>query len=693
MTAVLSPTDHFRRDKVNSMDDKQLDYASSSVDWREKYNEVADMLAETRVELDEFHAASKELEAELENELQRTEKAHQDLKIKVAKAENERDDWKSKFMTLQTNFNTTTTSLQRELDKLRQEHQHLKIQLRELEMGNDDLERNERAVTSSLADVEAKYSKALEEKILLEHELLDKANVEEELQRLKDELRDANVEVAILKDQLEVASVPVVTPPTEIVPTIPSSASASSLPSKPLSSASDEDNLFNTPPPADLQLSELSSSGDNLPAAETPRAKVTQRPAQSVLLQRAGFPSSKSEFSPSSGIARSSTLPVFGSPSASPRTPTTRRLSPVRVASYASTNSTTSATSTATSRSKTMQMASAIRAKMENSLQKSFTRVPRLRKPSVMGRSNVFAVPSLDGRSSGKSSKSNSIDENGVSTSTVHRSIDSRRSNDSGSEKGKSKDSTGWVLIMEDSPSPPKDRSRDRRRTSSPSGRAYRPEASTSNNPSPTLMNRGNPLTVSTMNTGIKRPQSRLSGASLSTATSTSSIPTPTSRPSTPTFLPVPTGSLYSQSTTPGLAGLKRSTGPGVNGPYSKRSSLGSTATPPEITPRERPLTMPVPPRSNSGTPSSMASSRSDRSDPGKALPRLPSLHANVTMRQSTRLPMTSSGNILAQSRIGRPSGGGGIGGRRSAGDSDGLLDLKKDTRPRAGSATALYGK
>ncbi|KAG5221430.1 NADH:ubiquinone oxidoreductase [Salix suchowensis] len=518
------------------------------------------MLAETRVELDEFHAASKELEAELENELQRTEKAHQDLKIKVAKAENERDDWKSKFMTLQTNFNTTTTSLQRELDKLRQEHQHLKVQLRELEMGNDDLERNERAVTSSLADVEAKYSKALEEKILLEHELLDKANVEEELQRLKDELRDANVEVAILKDQLEVASVPVVTPPTEVVPTIPSSASASSLLSKPLSSPSDDDNLFNTPPPADLHLSELSSSGDNLPTAETPRAKVTQRPAQSVLLQRAGFPPSKSEFSPSSGIARSSTLPVFGSPSGSPRTPSTRRLSPVRVASYTSTNSTTSATSTATSRSKTMQMASAIRAKMENSLQKSFTRVPRLRKPSVMGRSNVFAVPSLDGRSSGKSSKSNSIDENGI-LHQLYTEVSTRGVRTTAvARKGRTR-FHWWVLIMEDSPSPPKDRSRDRRRTSSPSGRAYRPEASSSNNPSPTLMNRGNPLTVSTMNTGIKRPQSRLSGASLSTATSTSSIPTPTSRPSTPTFLPVPIGSLYSQSTTPGLAGLKRSTG------------------------------------------------------------------------------------------------------------------------------------
>lgn len=92
-------------------------------------------------------------------------------------------------MSLQTSHNTTTTSLQRELDTVRQECQKLKVQLRDLEMGNDDLERNERAVSSSLADAEAKYSRALEEKILLEHELLDKAHLDEECQRLKDELR------------------------------------------------------------------------------------------------------------------------------------------------------------------------------------------------------------------------------------------------------------------------------------------------------------------------------------------------------------------------------------------------------------------------------------------------------------------------------------------------------------------------
>ncbi|KAG1844147.1 hypothetical protein F4604DRAFT_1980497 [Suillus subluteus] len=64
----------------------------------------------------------------------RTEKAQQDLKVKVAKTE--LDEWK-------TTYNTTTTSLQRELDTLKQESQKLKVGLHGLELGNDDLERNE----------------------------------------------------------------------------------------------------------------------------------------------------------------------------------------------------------------------------------------------------------------------------------------------------------------------------------------------------------------------------------------------------------------------------------------------------------------------------------------------------------------------------------------------------------------------
>jgi hypothetical protein len=52
------------------------------------------MLSETKNELDDFHQSSKELEEELERELLRTEKAQQELRVKVERAENERDSWK-----------------------------------------------------------------------------------------------------------------------------------------------------------------------------------------------------------------------------------------------------------------------------------------------------------------------------------------------------------------------------------------------------------------------------------------------------------------------------------------------------------------------------------------------------------------------------------------------------------------------
>ena len=52
------------------------------------------MLSETRAELDEFQQSSKELEEELEAELERTEKAQKDLVVKASKAESERDEWK-----------------------------------------------------------------------------------------------------------------------------------------------------------------------------------------------------------------------------------------------------------------------------------------------------------------------------------------------------------------------------------------------------------------------------------------------------------------------------------------------------------------------------------------------------------------------------------------------------------------------
>jgi hypothetical protein len=48
---------------------------------------------------------------------------------------------------------------------------------------------NNRNALSSILDLESKHNRLLEEKILLEEDLLGRARLEEELQRLRDELR------------------------------------------------------------------------------------------------------------------------------------------------------------------------------------------------------------------------------------------------------------------------------------------------------------------------------------------------------------------------------------------------------------------------------------------------------------------------------------------------------------------------
>jgi hypothetical protein len=53
-----------------------------------------DILAHTREELEDFQATSRELEAEMEADLDRSAKLEKELREKLAKAETERDEWK-----------------------------------------------------------------------------------------------------------------------------------------------------------------------------------------------------------------------------------------------------------------------------------------------------------------------------------------------------------------------------------------------------------------------------------------------------------------------------------------------------------------------------------------------------------------------------------------------------------------------
>ena len=66
----------------------------SNEDWKTKYEEVCETLADTEADLAEFQVSSKELEEEMGLELERAEKAKEEMRNKLSKAETERDDWK-----------------------------------------------------------------------------------------------------------------------------------------------------------------------------------------------------------------------------------------------------------------------------------------------------------------------------------------------------------------------------------------------------------------------------------------------------------------------------------------------------------------------------------------------------------------------------------------------------------------------
>lgn len=339
-------------------------------------------------------------------------------------------------------------------------------------------------------------------------------------------------------------------------------------------------------------------------------------------------------------------------------------------------------------------MVSEMRARVKNLEQKIHTRVPRLRMGSSAGRQGTNALALSTVMSASPAAPASSGPKPAVFRPTAldikpNKPTPKRYSADIDAQKGEATtpdpNASGWVLIMDDTPSPIKNPEKERRRVSSPSGpSAYHtglPKAS-----SPTFA-KPNPLVQST----TRRPQSRLSGASMSTTATVSSIPTPSSRPTTPTFLPLPVSSLYSNSHTPGHALLKRSVPPGIASyAQPKRSSLGSgTAGSPtpssdsEAMAREQ---------------SSPYNSKADHPAETDLALQPAQLPLNVTTRGSSRIPSSVNSSVLSQSRIGRPLGV--VNGRKNFGlhppgeDNGAHLSPSgnKKNRGRSGSSTIGLG-
>ncbi|KAI8346432.1 hypothetical protein B0O80DRAFT_430910 [Mortierella sp. GBAus27b] len=156
-------------------------------------------LAEVQLTLEEFQMSSKELEEELEKEVENTERRYNEIRIRNEAMRQEVEEWKEKYQQSIKDSNTNINQLTRQLEVLKQQTEMFIKKERALEQDNDDLERTERATKWSLQELEIKYNVAMEKTVMLENEVSDKTAIMEDMQRLRDELRDANVELAVMK--------------------------------------------------------------------------------------------------------------------------------------------------------------------------------------------------------------------------------------------------------------------------------------------------------------------------------------------------------------------------------------------------------------------------------------------------------------------------------------------------------------
>ena len=172
-----------------------------SLDWYKRQYEALE------AELVEFQSSSKDIEAELERDVEQAEKRERKLKEQAEDLRYQVDEWKQKHKQAKNESNVAQASLEKEIKTLRQENLTLRQQVRDIEVANDDYERKQRTTEVSLEDLETKYNQAIERAVLMEEEVKigeqERESLRTEVQRLKDEFSDLKVESEIVKKKLE----------------------------------------------------------------------------------------------------------------------------------------------------------------------------------------------------------------------------------------------------------------------------------------------------------------------------------------------------------------------------------------------------------------------------------------------------------------------------------------------------------
>jgi len=172
----------------SSKDDEIRHWKQLATDFQQKYEEAKD-------ELEDFTTSSRELEAEMETQIEQLESQNREFRTSNDKLRTEYENLKAKFEKLQVDSRVEITDLQNELSHTDALKNELQKYIRELEQSNDDLERTKRAALSSLEDFESRLNLAIERNAFLENELDDKDALSAAVQRLKDETRDLKSEL------------------------------------------------------------------------------------------------------------------------------------------------------------------------------------------------------------------------------------------------------------------------------------------------------------------------------------------------------------------------------------------------------------------------------------------------------------------------------------------------------------------
>lgn len=159
--------------------------------------DLQERLRDTQQELEEFQMHSKDLESELETQLEQEEKNSRELRSMNTRLARDCEILKDKLEKVQHDSNKQIRDLQDELCTEKVQREDLQKYVRELEQVNDDLERAKRATLCSVEDFEGRLNQAYERNAFLENELDDKESLTFMVQRFKDEARDLKQELLI----------------------------------------------------------------------------------------------------------------------------------------------------------------------------------------------------------------------------------------------------------------------------------------------------------------------------------------------------------------------------------------------------------------------------------------------------------------------------------------------------------------